>query len=345
MKKTFIIFTITCLIVLSSCMTADKAVTSSGPKQPGWMQDLEKAYPSSIYLASIGSGRNLEDAQRQATSSLSAMFKVRVEGKLSVLQGFGEVAGPDGITRRETTQVIDMVDQQVDSTLYYVKFSEPWDNGKGEVYVTAYMKREEAGKTYSELIDSNNRDILMLSRRADKQDSALGRFALYDSTFMKVLENKVLNEQLKLIMPSMMREPAYDETRMAEKRQNASSNLTFAVSISGDSDDRAGRTLLEEIEQRGMTAGNTADTAYLIEGSWNTWPITVDNGYENLQWRLELSLLDENGQILLTYDYEQKDAGLNLEAAYRRVNMEVERRLKEDFMMKRFDTYLAGFSK
>lgn len=114
-------------------------------KAPVWLVDLNKAYPSSEFIAQVGEGTSKQDAELDAIARISNYFESNIDtttiGRLQMADKGGEITKKSDFERE--TKVSSNV------KLFTLQYSDSYKDKKSKKYfIVAYINRDEAYKVF-----------------------------------------------------------------------------------------------------------------------------------------------------------------------------------------------------
>lgn len=155
------------------------SVSYSAKKAPAWMLEVHDVYPSSDYIAEIGDGISLTEAELRGQQRIAQYFESNIDtttlGRLKMSQ-IGETVSKTRAIDTTTT-----VSSNV--KLFAIHYSEPYiDKRAKKTYVVSYINREEAFQIFKPKVDlpaqsfSNYYDKAV---KAEKAEDYLTAFKFY----------------------------------------------------------------------------------------------------------------------------------------------------------------------
>ena len=317
---------------------------SSGGKTPSWVSDKDSAYPPDKYLAEVGEGDNLKAAKANAAGAIAQIFRTRVKVDSNVRTRYSEITGKNGETLDLATQTdIDQsIGQSSDESLSNLKYGESWTNDMGRVYTIAYLDRAETGNLYRSRIIDNDERITELLDRARSQNEPLRRYAFLDAAQVFAEMNQTLQEQLEIINMPMARSIVhpYDLGELRAAKADQAAALKVRIEVSGDSEQRIEAVLSDWVTGKGFTVSSGGDL--FLSAVVSIAPVKLNNDYENLNWELDLVLMDSTGTPVVSLPRQDRSSGLSQSAAEARAYNDMTEMIQKDFD-REFTTYLTSF--
>jgi len=317
--------------------------TGSGKKRPAWIDDINSAYPEDTYLAVVGEGDSLQKAKANAASDVSLIFQNKISVDNTMESRFAELVN-NGVldSVSESTVMTENINQQSTQELTNMKFGESWVDDMGKTYVVGYIDRMETGQIYKVRIEDQAKIVVHLLGRSMDQDTLLGTYAFLDAAFAVAMGNEVLIEQLDIINPAIKRviHLGYNLGDLKTARADTAQRMNFRVQISGDSDNRVSPLVVGVINDMGFgVAGNGAMT---ISGDFSMNKVDRGNDFENYKWYLALTMADDRGIPVVSFEADKISAGLSDSAAVSRTYKDLEEEIQRRFS-RELNAYFNSF--
>ena len=331
------------MLFIGGCVTSSSSVQSGG-KTPVWVSDKDAVYPPDDFLAEVGEGDSLNGAKSNAAGAIAQIFRTRVKVDSTIRTRYSEITGEGGetlgmVTRTDFDQSIG---QSADQSLTNLKYGESWTNEMGRVYTVAYLDRVETGNLYRMRIIDNDERISELLGRARTQDEPLRRFAFLDAAHVYAEANKALLEQLEIINIPMARSVMhpYDLGELRAAKADQAAALKIRVEVSGDPEGRIEAVLSDWVTGKGFTVSDGGDM--FLTAVVAISPVQLNNGYENLSWELNISLMDSFGYPAVSLPRQNRSTGISVSAAESRAYNDMAEMIQKDFD-REFTAYLTSF--
>ncbi|MDF1568759.1 MAG: LPP20 family lipoprotein [Spirochaetaceae bacterium] len=330
------------LFLAVGCVTAP--VKGGGGQAPQWVTDKDAVYPPEEFLAEVGQGDNLNDAKSKAAGAIAQIFQTRVKVDSQIRTRYTEMTGEGGaslgmLTRTDYDQTIG---QSAEQSLSNLRYGESWTDEMGQVYAVAYLDRAETGNLYRQRIVENDDRVSELMDRARRQDEPLRRFAFLDAALVVGEANNVLIEQLEIINMPMARSVMhpYELGELRAARADQGTALKMRVEVAGETDGRIEAVLSDWVTGRGFSVSSGGDM--FLSAVVSVAPLELDNGYENLSWELNISLLDSLGYPAVSLPGQSRSTGISATAAEARAYQDMTEMIQKDFD-REFTKYLTSF--
>lgn len=325
MKKIIVLI---CLIyMLVSCAT-----TSSSTGGPAWVENKYIKYPEAEYMVEIGQGSSLKDAKSNGSAVLAQIFKTSIKVETTIQTRYRELSSGGSVRASEETDFDQDITQLADQDLINVNFGESWTNEYGQVYVLAYIDRQETAAIYRERINRNNRTVSTFIGKSAGQDSLIRKYAYLDAAYVVAQGNRVLFEQLEIINLPVSRtvKAPYSFDHLRNSRKDTALAMTFRINIENDSEGKITSVIADELSFIGFTI----DPLGIIDvsGSIAFEEIELDNDYENMKYYLTIDIRDENGISVAAIENNERISAISVTDVKNRSYNEIEKTVKKDLV-------------
>jgi len=217
---------------------------------PGWVNDLEKAFPSKDWVAVTANGSSQPQAENAAMNALARAFKTDVAGLTQTSQRFSQIvydaAGKKTVSFDESksfsqdvntsTNVKGLIGVQID--VFRAK-----DN---TVYVNARMNRRECSARYSGMIRENAATInrLLADAAAIPEQDSFDVYSRLSFAYAIALVTDNFQNILEVLDPTAVnRKPGYGGANAIKtKMLECSSRITIGIVM--DTEQQADKTQL-----------------------------------------------------------------------------------------------------
>ena len=345
LKKMVCIFTSTVLaLLLGLNMTACVSSPSGESGNPAWVSNKDAAYPADKYLAEVGEGDTLAKAKVNAASAIVQIFSTTISVDSTIRTRYSEITGSDGglLDMTSQTDVDEIIGQRAEESLSNLKYGESWTNDMGKVYVIAYLERAETGNLYRQRIIKNDERVEELRSRANAQSDPLRKYAFMDAALVFAEINADLLRQLEIINMPMGRSivhPYVLGDLQAEKADQAA-DLKIQIEVSGDETNTLKPVLEGWVAGKGFSLSSDGDMFFTAVIKIE--PVELNNEYENLNWELNLNLMDSAGVSAISIPMKNRASGISETAARSRVFQDMTKAVQKTFD-KEFTAYLSSF--
>lgn len=291
------------LLTFTSCASRREPIP-----MPDWLPEPEAAFPRADYIAELGEGSSVQEAQTMAVQAIARYISTNVQANLTALKTL------DAFDYTNLVQLSSNVD------LFGLELTEGWFSEKEDKwYAVAYINREEAWTQYVPVIDQAKREFMGFYEKAEAEDEPFIALhylqAAYDAAypFLAALETG------RLISPEHEKE--YDSYRdiigsIPARQKEVYTNATLLLNITGDSSNTVTSCLSTVFTGLGFTVSK--------KGIYTLEAIINDNAvYEGelvmVYPSLELNLINREGRAIFTWSCALgKSAAYSLDKARQR---------------------------
>lgn len=321
MKKDVVLFAI---FVLSFALF--------GESKPKWIENLNMFYHESDYLAAVGVGKSLSEAQIKAASTIASMIKVKIKSDLDLTAIYNELRQNDVVKKVESSKIVDKSKQIANQELIGLKFDKNYTDKEGFVYTIAYIDRDESAGIYKELIQKDSDLIVKMVESAKAETFPLKKYAFL--TFASAAADNAarLREQLLVINKSAYQtlKLPYNPADIVSQRQLAAKETAFKLEWrNGAADEKINDLLINVINKNGFSVAQSGGAAIKIDFSFER--ADLNNKYKNIRWRLALKLLSSEGDVVGSLDEGGRASGASESDAKRRSYAEIEKVVDKKF--------------
>ncbi|MDR0656440.1 MAG: hypothetical protein LBG22_09020, partial [Treponema sp.] len=141
---------------------------------PLWYLDKESQYPGRSYIASLGEGKTIAEAEAAAVSQVSLFFNTSTEVRKEAIREFNEALINNTTEFSKKTYISENAVITSEQEFLGIRFTNPWQDQKRGVWVVlAYIDRREAAQMYDSKIAANMAAINSLEADAENQSETL----------------------------------------------------------------------------------------------------------------------------------------------------------------------------
>jgi len=337
-------FILLATVMLFSCTSGPEVSNSgSGNKRPGWMDDLASEYPEDQYLAVIGEGDSLQKAKAGAASDISLIFQNKISVDNTMESRFNELMTDgvlDGVS--ESTSISENINQQSDQELTNMKYGESWTDEMGKTYVVGFIDRADTGQIYKVRIEDQAKIVGHLIGRAKNQNTLMGTYAFLDAAFAVAMANEVLIAQMDIIDSATKATIylGYNLGDLKADRADVAARMNFKVDISGDTENRITPLVIGVVNDMGFGVSDAGPLQ--ISGDFSMNKVDRGNDFINYKWYLALTMVDDQGIPVASFEGDKISAGLSDSAAVSRTFKDVEKEIQRNFSNK-MNSYFNSF--
>ncbi|MDX1823848.1 MAG: LPP20 family lipoprotein, partial [Thiohalomonadales bacterium] len=133
------------------------ACTSSGPKQPDWINAASKNYPANAYLLGRGQSDNRALAQDRARADLSKIFQLRVTEESEDVVKFENQSLADESSATTSASASRHITTETDQIVEGIRIAELWqDPANNQFHALAVLDRNQASNDLRQAIQNQD---------------------------------------------------------------------------------------------------------------------------------------------------------------------------------------------
>lgn len=304
--------------------------STSGPKQPDWINANSDKYPANAYLLGRGQSEHRALAQDRARADLSKVFQLRVteesedvvKYESQTLAGEASGATSSSASRSITTQT----DQIVEG----IRIAELWQNpANNQFHALAVLDRNQASHDLRQAIQ--NLDIateheISFARQQDKLFSQLGHASRAVAIQASRYENQRL---LKIIDPTGIGvPPVYNLASLQADRDNLLQRVHIEPRLLNDPIGGVDAILHGALAKAGFQAETAANADYRLEADVQLDGFTDNKGWYWYRGSLQINLLSKvDDQSQGSHRWDIKVAAQNPDTAAQRARDTIDKTL------------------
>ena len=319
---------------------------------PGWVNSLEKTFPSREWVAVTAQGASQAQAESAAMDALARAFKTDVAGLTRSSQQFSQILSGAQANNSAVFNESKNFSQEVNVSvnvhgLIGVQV-EVFSDGKRTVYVNARMNRKECAARYSGMVKENAAVIEELLASAVRRPGTIEAYAKL--SFAHALAQVTDNFQniLEVLDSSAAnRRPKYGGADAIKvKMLDCAALITIGVEVNAEQ--TADKTLLTRavgsfFKDRGFKINEGGRGSYLLRA--NARFETLSQNVISCRYYLDASLENRNGHSLFSFTDDGRKAHPNNQSEAKRLAvLEAETSIKEGKFAQEFDLWLNSFS-
>ena len=326
------------------------AASRSPDDPPLWLGNVELAYPSSRYVAAVGSGADLAAAEKSALASLAGIFGQSVSGSITVSSRYADRMAEGRITASSSdSSITEKVTTAVKmDTLVGAAIKETWQDAQGRyVYAVAAMDKAEASVLYAELVRANDSIIEELSARAGLK--GLAEYSRLRSIADAAEATESLLNVLSVVSPAQAAALRASRTPLnayKARLADAAASISISVSIENDRINLLTQAFIDALSDAGFRASPSAGNAgYALSGSLAFEEVDMkrQSPFAFSRAALSAALFDAaTGEALLTFSSSAREGHNSLSEAETKAARALAAKVGQEFASS-LDSFLSGF--
>lgn len=326
--------------ILLSCLTPGPAgggATAGAPAGPGelpeWYLNPQSVYPDDTFLTAVGSGDSRRDAEQQALAGLSQIFEAEIEVDQRTSERYSELMTAQGTVSESEVQLAQNTNVRSNQTLLNVQLGEAAVDELGRVHVIAYIERVPTGRVYMDLISKNSDQIQTFLNEAESSDGMVREYAYLSAAAVVTATNENLRDQLRIIAPgfSNVVNLSYDPDDVVRRQVDLASQMRVSVDINGDPEGRIASLVRAAISDERFPISDQ-DPVLRVTGSVGIRDGEGTEDFTSVRWNLALNMSGPGGSTLVSYEGQDRAAGVTREAATAFAYTDMEEAVGDEFV-------------
>ena len=295
---------------------------------PKWVLDVESEYPKETYLARLGSGATIENAQANALGQLASYFNSQI---VVDTKATNQMTNKNDVVSKNQT-----LDQEIsvisEINLVAVEYSKSFYNKKEKkYYIVAYMNREQAWNNLEDSLTSAYEKFEIFQDMADSSKNLMMKYKY--SKKANLAGEEFLNAIYKgfLINPNKRKEYKSKVSEINLKiDENSQINVPVLMKVKGDSENILSNCIANELKITGFSIDkeNGKNSTCLVNISI-VLNEKVDNDVYFVYPEISMSIEDFDGSKKY-YSFERKwgkSAGFSLNQAHKKALLKISEEL------------------
>lgn len=327
------------ILTLASCVTGGGAGGSAGGgmananELPEWYLEPQSVYPDEQYLTAIGSGDTRRDAEQQALAGLSQVFEAEVRVDQRTSERYSEIMTAQGTVSENQVRLAQNTNVRSNQTLLNVQYGEAAVDDMGRVHVIAYIERIPTGRVYVDLIETNGAQVESFLQQADRSSGLVREYAYTSAAAVVTSANENLRAQLRIIAPGfseMVRLP-YDPDAVLQRQADMASRMRVSVDITGDETGRIAGLVRQALSEERFPV-SADDPVLSVGGTVRMQEGEQGDDFVTVRWSLTLDMRGPDGASLVTFEGQDRAAGVSEEAAVSFAYTDMEEVVRDEFV-------------
>lgn len=317
MKKHIILIVLLCL-----------SFSGFSAPMPNWVLDVDSEFPKETYLARLGSGVTIENAQANALSQLASYFNSQIVVDTKTTNTMTNIN--DEVQKEQTlNQEVNVVSE---INLVGVEYSKSfYDKKQKKYYIVAYMNRDEAWKNLEDKLNASYEKFENYQDLADGSKDLILKYKY--SKKANIAGEEFLNEIYNafLINPAKRKEYKSKINGINIKiEENAFIIIPISFNVSGDFENIISASVSNEFKKAGFTVNTDSDKqgSYVVNLQINSNE-KIEDDIHFIYPEVSLALTDVNG-LKTYYSFENKwgkTAGFSLPQAQKKAFQKISEEL------------------
>jgi len=327
-----------CVCVLVSMLLAACASAPATPpariarERPTWVTDVHSVFDRSRYIAAIGTGRDLRQAEMSAFGNLTAVFGQSIQVSETLTTSYHELVRSGAAAQwTETTALESAIQVEAGlDILLGAEIRERFDD-LGTWYAAAVMDRARAAQLYSEIIRANLALIEGLTAMSPAERNSIEGLVRFRAAATVADVNFSYGQVLLTIgapAPGVIR----DGSDFRLEADTILRNITIGVTVRNDRNNRVRDSFTKIFTDQGFRSSGATpryrlDAELLLSQVDSPNPATAFSRFE-----INANLIDtRTNAVLIPFNINGREGHRNLSEAENRAVIVAERRINEEY--------------
>lgn len=340
------------LLMLCSCVSVSADGTSNfagNSSDNSWIFNPYVKYSENEYLAAVGSGANLQNAQNAASAALTRIIKQNIESNITTNDSdYGTYSDSYYSERVNAWSSIDSL-VGVSSDDVFV------DKKTNTFYVLSKLNKREASSYYTKKVNENLSNIETLKKKASDASPSIESVVFLNKSLSFAKENENYYDILNVVNASSISARANAAASSSAKQENTrfeienlrkaeAQKIYIGIVVEGDSDGRVGLALSEIYTSMGFVSKvykseNQVKEKYLLSGSLTLSDMPSQNKYFYVRYVFNSNLSEKaTGKTIFPFSFSGKEAHLTQSEVYQRAIRTVASDLSKKYEKSFYDT-------
>ncbi len=329
--STIRIFTLAAVLALSlvGCAASAGAADPSSPAAalPTWVLEPQEAYPSVRYITAVGSGRSLDEAERDAHDKLGRRFRVLLDASETQREAYQSTTGStlaerDGADWERSTSLLSTVRLSTNEQLLNAQIVERYHGSDGRYYALGALERLPTARLYAEQMRINA-DLALTHYQAAQAAPAeeklkrLAHLRTAESAARSYYALAHIHDVLSGMGGRDLLPGAQDPDLAAIQAAHDEAQHSFAVGLTWTASVPAAlrAQLQRAVNGAGLSVAQRGGDVTL-ELDYDVSLLTIARyNLVRADWRLTISVRDGRGEQIATIIYDERDGGRDEAAA------------------------------
>jgi hypothetical protein len=309
-------------------------VETSGGPEPRWVRSPDQVYSRASYIAAVGFGADRGAAEKNALTSLTAIFGQTIEADQRITTTYSE-AFLNGASQwaEENTDVENAVRTSVSmNSLVGAEIRDVWFDGKATHYAAAVMDKAETARLYREMIQVNLEMIDNLTALSPAEKNSMDGLARYYLAAAVADANDAFANVLSVIgaaPPADIKNGGIYRLEAA----NITRTIPVGVNVVGDRSGRIRAAFAEALSGAGFRSGGN-NSRYVLQVTLSMTEVQLNNPNKFIRYLLDGNLVDTpSNEVLFPYNINGREGHLSIPEAEERALKTAEGRIKAEYGM------------
>ncbi len=309
------------------------ACTTSGSKQPDWINAASEKYPANAYLLGRGQSDHRALAQDRARADLSKIFQLRIIEESEDVVKFESQAVAGESSGATSASASRYITAQTDQLVEGIRIAELWqDPANKQFHALAVLDRNQAANDLRQAIQDQDTATEHEITFARQQD-ALFRQLAHANQAVEIQANRYENQRvLKIIDPTGIGiPPIYNLASLRADRDSLLQRVHIDLKLLNDPIGGVETILQGALAQAGFRHITGSRAEYQLEADLQLDGFPDDRGWYWYRGSLQVNLLgQENNQSQGSHRWNIKVSSQNPDTAAQRARDAIDKTLNAE---------------
>ena len=320
-------------LLLLLCISLFMACSTSGSKQPDWINAGSAKYPANAYLLGRGQSDNRALAQDRARADLSKVFQLRVIEESEDVVKFESQTLAAEATGTTATSASRYITTQTDQIVEGIRIAELWqDPTNKQFHALAVLDRNQAANDLRQAIQNQDTATEHEITFARHQDNLFSQLA-HASQAVAIQASRYENQRmLKIIDPTGIgAPPVYNLASLRTDRDNLLQRVHIELRLLNDPIGGVEAILQGALSEAGFQHKTTINANYRLEADLQLHGFTDNKGWFWYRGSLQINLLSRaEEQSQGSHRWDIKVAAQNPDTAAQRARDAIDKTLNSE---------------
>jgi hypothetical protein len=282
-------------------------------------------------------GVDRESAEKSALGALVAVFGQNVTGETLVTSRYSEAMASGVLSVSEGSSMDQAIRSSYDlQTLVGAEIKDTWFDGAKTTYAVAVMDRAKATVLYSDLLETNERNIKNLMAVPESEKYTIDSYARFDLAAAVADTNNQFLNLLSVINPAAAQAKRASVTRGGDairlEMVKMAQNIPISIAIENDRDGRLKSAFSSVFNAAGFKTTATGGR-YILAGTFSlSEAVLSGNPNKFVRYIVDVRLTDsKTGTVLLPFSISGREGHTSVPEAENRAIRAAEQSIKDQY--------------
>lgn len=282
-------------------------------KTPEWIDNPKDKYPEGMYLSAVGYGSTRRSAEADAMGSVARIFKTDIKANSKYSERWSDLESTKqenevSLFSENTKDIFISAEQD----LINIEIGESYTDNLGKVYCLAYIHRSRTADIYDEKITQTNEMIDFYMDKYNSVSNITNKYAILGVASIFAFQNQTLLNQLAIISPM-----EYEMVGISNRYPNinslqreTASQISFSINVENDENDIVANAIKEIINEMNFSIADS-NAMLNVKAGMSYQNVELDRKEEFVKYEFDLSITNENNQIIVSINEKGRTGGIN----------------------------------